>query len=444
MIMCALTRNNRCGRPVGSMLLASSLAIACVSGESGQAESSAASEVVVVRDSAGHRIVENFADTGSLPLWQMQLEGAVRLGVEAGDSSQEFGDIIAGLRLGDGSLVVVDAGIQGIRFFSATGQHIRTVGRRGQGPGEYRRIFSAVRLAGDSISIWDNGQWRATLLTPDGRLARTTRIAQPVMEVRPGVTVRGSRLDDVVSAANGRWVSVSRGLAIPPADGPLPALVTVPVPLLSHDERGEVVDTLVVGPGDVWLFIPRPSGYTGISPFRLAQGTSPSWTLKTYVSHGPEFTYVAASKEFEVVAFDRRGTQQWRSRYPTLDREFTKADVEADREIALSSAMTPDRRSVVDYMTDPRWAPPLWPSLGALLADHAGRVWVRSWQPEVDHHRWIVIDEAGRAVAVAETPRRLRISSIDHDHIVAVERDSLGVNYLVVAPIRKTPRSPVR
>jgi hypothetical protein len=371
------------------------------------------------------------------------MDEAIRLGAPRGGPQQEFGEIIAAFRSSEGTIVVVDALLRNVRFFSATGQHIRTVGRQGQGPGEYQRIQSATQTAGDSIAIWDIAERRATLLAPDGRVARTVQIVPPVSAPRPGVTITGAGLKSVIPDQNLGWISVAEGVPIPPNEGPLPALVPVPILLLQHNAVGVVIDTLAVGPGHEWLFVPPLSESYQAGPFRPAEAMSPALTLKTFVRHGPVLSYVAASKAFEVRAFARDGRERWRSRYGALEEELTRSQADSLRARSLAATATPERRRALDHMTDTRWAPQIWPSLGALQTDHAGRVWVRAWKRAADADGWIVLDENGYAVAVAETPRSIAVLSVDGDYLVGLERDSMGNEYVVVAPLNRATRSPL-
>ena len=59
-----------------------------------------------------------------------------------------------------------------IAVYDANGNFLRTLGRRGVGPGEYDFIVSAS-VQGDSLLVLDQGSRRLTRLTPDYTVART-------------------------------------------------------------------------------------------------------------------------------------------------------------------------------------------------------------------------------------------------------------------------------
>src|SRR5215208_541489 len=52
-----------------------------------------------------------------------------------------FGTATAATRLPNGTLAIADGSTLTVRFFSPTGQPTRSVGRSGQGPGEFRSML---------------------------------------------------------------------------------------------------------------------------------------------------------------------------------------------------------------------------------------------------------------------------------------------------------------
>lgn len=69
-----------------------------------------------------------------------------------------------------------------IHVFDLAGNFVRTVGRRGQGPGEYGWI-RALRIApGDTLHVFDIRNARHTVLAPDFTVARTRKIDGEVFD----------------------------------------------------------------------------------------------------------------------------------------------------------------------------------------------------------------------------------------------------------------------
>ncbi|MEX2284493.1 MAG: 6-bladed beta-propeller [Gemmatimonadota bacterium] len=61
-----------------------------------------------------------------------------------------------------------------IKVFDASGRYLRTIGRSGQGPGEFHSIAALMVTPGDSLLVVDNGNRRLTVYSPAFALVRTT------------------------------------------------------------------------------------------------------------------------------------------------------------------------------------------------------------------------------------------------------------------------------
>ena len=78
-------------------------------------------------------------------------------------------------RLANGQLAVVGFKRAIIGIFDAKGRLLRTVGRTGSGPGEFRGIVSILLGPGDSVHVIDENLRRRTVFDPG--LLRTARTA---------------------------------------------------------------------------------------------------------------------------------------------------------------------------------------------------------------------------------------------------------------------------
>lgn len=421
--------------------------------DSAQRPDGFATEPVGIRDSAGVTIVENLADTAALPIWFLDTIPLLHLGEIDADPAYEFSSVNAGVRLSDGRLVIVDE--LELRFFGADGAHLRTVGGRGAGPGEYRLIHSIGRFGGDSIFVWESAVNRATVLSPDGETVRVSTLRPPPAQRRAGAAVAGLALRPVFPAAGGGWIAATDAPAWPPENVRLPVLHAAPEPILRFDDAGVLTDTLAPTAGSAMLFVPAPvrqlaggavtGGYLAMSP---------ASTLKTYVALRGDRFYVGDSSSFEIHEYSVSGALLRIIRYPQLDRLYGEAEFDERRQRSLATAREDNsvrvergqrRRSpgeveervrAVDAMTDPAWKPPMRPSFSALTVDAAARLWVREWGGATDRPaRWIVFDTAGRAIAVAEMPRSTPLD-IGEDHALIREIDDLGVNFVTLRPLR--------
>jgi hypothetical protein len=95
------------------------------------------------------------------------------LGDIEGDGPDVFSSI-ADLEVGeDGRIYVLDRQVNELRIFDATGAHQRTVGRAGNGPGEFERANGLQWLPGDSLLVIDGDGGRYSVFDADGTFART-------------------------------------------------------------------------------------------------------------------------------------------------------------------------------------------------------------------------------------------------------------------------------
>lgn len=73
----------------------------------------------------------------------------------------------------DGVVAIAGRGLQGVVIVDAAGRIQRTLGRIGDGPGEYRRITALKFDHADSLHVFDLANRRESVLAPDWRFVRS-------------------------------------------------------------------------------------------------------------------------------------------------------------------------------------------------------------------------------------------------------------------------------
>jgi hypothetical protein len=91
------------------------------------------------------------------------------IGVVDGAEEYMFGDIADIAVAKDGSVFVLDRKIHGVRVYDARGKYTRTIGRRGQGPGEIASGSGIGLLPDGRLLVWDTGNWRVNVYSPAGQ-----------------------------------------------------------------------------------------------------------------------------------------------------------------------------------------------------------------------------------------------------------------------------------
>jgi hypothetical protein len=76
----------------------------------------------------------------------------------------------------EGDIYVVDSGAKNIKKFDAQGKFLKTIGREGQGPGEFDSPYYST-FAGNRLIVWDSGSRRLSSFTPDGDFVDSVNIA---------------------------------------------------------------------------------------------------------------------------------------------------------------------------------------------------------------------------------------------------------------------------
>ena len=139
--------------------------------------------------------------------WRLSASPALTID-ETGGPHGEFLRISGLARLASGVIAVANGATAEIRLFAETGRYLRTLGRRGGGPGEFREI-SWMGVSGDTIFVADRTGARITRYLEDGSLVGTVPIT--AADSVGGFSVVG-RLTD------GRWLVQT--LLNPRMDGP--------------------------------------------------------------------------------------------------------------------------------------------------------------------------------------------------------------------------------
>jgi hypothetical protein len=96
----------------------------------------------------------------------LQLEEEWRIG---GDQTDDiFGVITSIIEAEDGNLYMLDAQLTEIKVYSPEGEYLRTIGRAGEGPGEFRFAFSHFQVPGGDIGVLQAFPAKIVLLTLEG------------------------------------------------------------------------------------------------------------------------------------------------------------------------------------------------------------------------------------------------------------------------------------
>ncbi len=123
-------------------------------------------------DSAGVRIV-TIDPLASDAMCSLGEESTFYVGDSEDSDEQWFTRVLGVARLSDGSVAVADDHSMEVRIFDESGAHVRSMGREGEGPGEFKRLWLLWRLPGDTLWVGDYRPWRYQVYTSSGEWIRT-------------------------------------------------------------------------------------------------------------------------------------------------------------------------------------------------------------------------------------------------------------------------------
>lgn len=374
--------------------------------------------VATVRDSAGIAIVENmFPDSAVARWWTLAQPAVVDIGGADVEEAYSVYQVRDARRLSDGGIVVVNGGSADVRYYTADGQHVRTSGRRGEGPGEFQQPMRLVPLPGDSVLVVD-GQ-RATVLDAEGSYARDFR--QGDNGPRAGVTgrLRDGRLVATVSA-------IARGEI---ADG----LQRSTIVFATLTPAGAVQDTIVTVPGAERTI--RVDGSGG--QIRSISISSTPFGKNTVYAVAGDVLAIATQESPEIRVYGADGTLRRIIRTGKSTPAVTDAHLDAWFERQQES-MPPERRE--QTATRPEWpnAGETVPPFAALEIDDAGNIWLADYDDRIGPAgAWSVHDPDGRLIARIHMPDRFRPMHIGGDFVLGVERDEFDVEHVRMYRVRK-------
>lgn len=348
---------------------------------------------------------------------QIQETPSTCVGVLSGDSLQEFGRVVTPFLLPDQRLVVPLAGAREIRLFDLDGEYLATLGRPGEGPGEFSSLDAAWRR-GDTVEAFDGDLRRITRFLPSGETEVVLLERVPSAQAAvPGAPSFGWAIQGVASAGMGQRDQVA---------------------LHRFDRSGAHLGEVGRFEGMARYRISNFSGPDPLSPKtvfvvgdeRIYAGETLSPTLQVFGADG--------EPEGEVAWDPGASLSPDRAYEQVVEEVVSRADPDRAQEIRqrLDAFPRPDRVSV------------FW----AAIIDEEGFLWIRPFDP-LQHalelgmyHRpgiggdWLVLSPAGERLDPMSMPRRLEPSVINSDAVVGIQRDEMDVESVCVYELERERR----
>ena len=367
------------------------------------------SSAALVVDSAGVEIVTSDA-LGSERLCALADRPTLSLGTVEGDEASMLFFVRGASRLSDGRLAVLDNGSGEIRIFSRAGTHLRSMGRHGDGPGEFRIGRFIWVLPGDTLWVGDYRPWRYHIYSARGAFIRTVTL-DPAY---PNASRGGGVL------ANGASVNVRRLFSGPGDDFRRPESWSVE----AHDVDGTLMREL-----------------GRLDGVRLGTWEGAGARMSTLFDPEPSIAAagatiaIATAREPEIQILDGQFRLRRIVRWSDPDREVTAAHIQAYRDavVARRGGRGSEDWSAVDesLVSDRRPAADLFPTTSGLMLGRDGRLWVRRYRRPGDDGRWMAFGSGGEFQCHLTLDVSLTVYEFGADYLLAVHSDELGVERVV-------------
>ena len=402
--MFAPHRRSRNAPPV-RMLPTTTVAAGLALALAGAADPAGSQEITVRSDSAGVEIVTSDPSLSDA-ICTLGKEPIFRVGNDESSEATWFSMIRGMGRLSDGSVAVLDRVSAEIRIFDPDGRHVRSMGRRGEGPGEFRSAWKLWVLPGDTLWAGEYRPWRYNVFTRDGQWVRAVQM-NPIYG---NPSRRGGVLDNGVSVN-----TVDRSPR--PRNFKMPDTVVVEV----HGPDGERLETLgrilhtTYGPGGMYQL----------------------FTASAVVEAGGSTIALGRTTEAEVRLLDDQLRLRRILRWSDSDRDVSGADVRAWRDNYLKDR-GPDSPNWSDsddaILRDEVPAADVFPALSYVEIGRNGRVWVLPYRrPRAEPARWMGFDADGGFLCHLEYSHSgLTAYEFGADYWLGVHTDEVGVETVVV------------
>jgi hypothetical protein len=363
-----------------------------------------------VRDSAGVTIVENQEgippDGGG---WSLAASPSLVIGGLDGPEDSGLYRVRGAARLPDGRIAVANDGSLEVKIFGVDGAQLASLGREGEGPGEFSSVTLTGRLS-DTLIALDRRLRRVSLVHPDEGFIRSFNIAEPVADYLLGgwFFESGSVLiEDLSLGADGGFED---GFGRRPA-----RLKSCDLTGALHSDFGEL-------PGSEEFTVTRQGEHgTAIGISSVPFGKSPQ------VAVAGDRLFFGSQDSYEISVFDSHAALRTLVRLARSPVRVTDSDLAAYIREELEGADEDEaqsRRETFEEMPMMEFRP----AHGAISADREGFLFVEEFRsPGMKSVPVNVFDPEGRFAGRFEIPADIEILEIGPDYLLALHEDSMDV-----------------
>jgi hypothetical protein len=327
----------------------------------------------------------------------------------SGTPEYQFQDVRGAVRLSDGIVVVADRGAQNLRWYDASGQHLSTAGRRGEGPGEFSGLLS-VFTHRDTVVAFDERLQRVSVYSAAGEFVRSFQIPTRPGDLKgvfgDGSFLLGSVLGERIERAEG-YLREMRATFHLGSSGEV--LDTLP----SFPNAEEVIRSISSGGRTAVISAPPPFGKRTV-----------------FAVHGDRFA-VGDQTRPQLRILGPAGEPLLSLDWEDSNRAVTDRVLEEHQAYQLGLADGPEAERQTRQMLAEETYPDSLPAHGRILFDPDGNLWVEAYQlPGQGAIPWTVYDPRGNQLGRVSVPERLIVYEVGREHVLGMSWDEFDVEYV--------------
>jgi len=330
----------------------------------------------------------------------------------------------------NGTMALIQRQDHNVRFFDASGADLGSVGREGDGPGEFRLPTRGGWL-GDTLWISDLRPDRVTLISP----------ALEVIRTLPPITEAAPMPPDTAGLPTFPWVyphavygdGTMLVMGMPAFGDPLAARFKGT--LLMRLSGANRIERLV-------LETPEDRGNVRATTERLVTFRpvpffpSPAWSVSARGDRVAVLTTTIVGDEagtFEVTLYDAAdGSEVYRRSFPFEATPIPVSVADSAMESVTARINQPELlKAIRSVEGEVRGRiPPVYPPVHDIVIGWDGRVWV-AMRRTPEGNPWLVLDRDGEPMGRVLVPGNVSLKVADQQHAWGIETDDVGMQSVV-------------
>jgi hypothetical protein len=346
--------------------------------------------------------------------WRIEDRPLLRFGGIDDAGGVTIGNLQAAFVLDGGSLVIADDRSSTLSWVDPSGRLIRTVGRTGEGPGEFRFLNAVDRTAGDTIVAVDVQLSRITVISPTGETVRTEPLDRTAWRSWSRDEARGVRAHVRTSLDDQTIVGVTS--------------------TTFHDTQVGVTED------SVWIVL-DPPGSSAATTFGPLPGSElwrsagrirglPLGRHFVFATDGSE-VYVSTGKPATIEVFSRAGRLVRAFGIDRPLREVNDALIESTKAQAVAVMVASQRERTARTLEEITY-PDEVPAFVGIVVDAGGNVWAEEYRTTPGPSVYEVFDPDGGWLGRVTAPDNIRILQVGSDFVLAQRTDENYVDEVLL------------